>query len=449
MSELKLHTPTGVSDILPDECRAKKEIENSLWSVFASMGYEEIELPTYEYYDVFEGNGGQISQENMFKFFDENGRILTLRPDMTTATARIVATKNINDPVPLRYCYTGNVFRVEKTEGARQREFTQSGIELIGIKGAKADAEVIAASIEAILAVGIEEFQVEVGQVAFFNGLVEQAGLNSDDIEKLRERIDCKDTVGIKSITDKLDISENIKKLMIDLPYLFGGLEIFDKAYVDGLNETSKNALDNLKQIYNLLVAYGYEKYISLDLGMLQSIDYYTGSIFKCFTYGVAFPICAGGRYDNLISRFGKDLCAVGVAFGINRLMSALRKSENKQEVYVPSATLVYAEEGAEADAYDVAYTLRLQSCLVEMYIDDGDHKAADKYAQETGKSAMIRVLPDGKLQMKDYLEEEIIETTVKDFLDVYSGDLESHDHDCDCGHEHHHDHDCDCGCEH
>ena len=130
-------------------------------------------------------------------------------------------------------------------------------------------------------------------------------------------------------------------------------------------------------------------------------------------------------------------MCAVGVAFGINRLMSALRKSENKQEVYVPSATLVYAEEGAEADAYDVAYTLRLQSCLVEMYIDDGDHKTADKYAQETGKSAMIRVLPDGKLQMKDYLEEEIIETTVKDFLDVYSGDLESHDHDCDCGCEH------------
>lgn len=447
MIDLKLYTPTGVSDILPEECRAKKEIENTLWSVFASMGYNELELPTFEYYDVFSGNGGQISQEHMFKFFDENGRILALRPDMTTAVARIVATKNIDEKLPLRYCYTGNVFRVQKTEGARQREFTQSGIELIGVKTAMADAEVITAAIESVLAVGIEEFQMEIGQVAFFNGLVEQAGLDKDDIDKLCARIECKDTLGIKSLTDNLDIPENIKKLMIDLPYLFGGAEIFKKANVDGLNQKSKNALENLKQIYDLLTAYGYEKYISLDLGMLQNIDYYTGTIFKCFTYGVAFPICTGGRYDTLISRFGKNLGAVGVAFGINRLMSALRQTGNNIDSNVPSATLVYAEKGAEADAYEVAYTLRLQSCLVEMYIEDGDHRAADKYAQQTGKDAMIRVLADGKLQMKDYLDEEIVETTVKDFLDVYSDGLSDHD-DCDCNHDHHHD-GCGCGCEH
>lgn len=450
MLDLRLHTPTGVNDILPEECRKKKEIENVLWSVFASMGYQEIELPTYEYYDVFAGNGGQISQENMFKFFDENGRILTLRPDMTTAIARIAATKNINDTLPLRYCYTGNVFRAEKTEGARQREFTQSGIELIGVNTPKADAEVIAAAIEAVLAVGIEEFQMEIGQVAFFNGLVEQAGLEGEAVELLRERIDCKDTLGIKTLTEKLNISDDIKKLMVDLPYLFGGLEMLEKADVAGLNETSKAALENIKKIYELLIAYGYEKYISMDLGMLQSIDYYTGTIFKCFTYGVGFPICAGGRYDNLIGNFGKNMGAVGVAFGINRIMSALRKADKEIDAHEPSSTLVFAEEGADADAYEVAYTLRLQSCLVEMYIGDGDYKEAEKYATQTGKEAMLRVFADGKLMMKDFMEEEVVETTVSDFLNVYSGDFDEHDDcGCGCGHEHHHDDECHCGHDH
>lgn len=168
MSDWKLHTPTGVNDILSGECAKKKEVENTIWSVFASFGYKEVETPSFEFYDVFAGNGGQISQEVMFKFFDEHGRILTLRPDITTSIARMAATKAELDVLPLRYCYTGNVFRAEKTEGARQREFTQSGIELIGADTPEADAEVIAAAIESVLAVGIEEFQVEIGQVAFF-----------------------------------------------------------------------------------------------------------------------------------------------------------------------------------------------------------------------------------------------------------------------------------------
>lgn len=444
MAELKMYTPTGVNDILPEECRKKKEIENILWSVFASMGYQEIELPTYEYYDVFASGGGQISQENMFKFFDEKGRILTLRPDMTTAIARIAATKNIDDALPLRYCYTGNVFRAEKTEGARQREFTQSGIELIGVNTPMADAEVISGAIEAVLAVGIEEFQVEIGQVAFFNGLVEQAGLDADAVELLRERIDCKDSLGIKTITEKLNISDDIKKVMIELPYLLGGLEMLEKADVDGLNETSKAALENIKRIYELLVEYGYEKYISVDLGMLQSIDYYTGTIFKCYTYGVGFPICAGGRYDNLIGKFGKNMGAVGVAFGINRIMTALRKSGREIEPHVPSASIIFAESGADSNAYELAYTLRSQSYLTEMYIQDGDYKAAERYAAATGKDSMLRVFPDGKLMIKDFLEEEIIETTVEAFLGVYSDDFA--DNDCGCGHDHEHH---DCGHEH
>lgn len=438
MSDWRLHTPNGVNDILPSECSTKKGIESTIWSVFTSMGYREVETPTFEYYDCYNGSNGQISQETMFKFFDEQGRILALRPDFTTSIARMAATKEADKTLPLRYCYTGSVFRAEQTEGARQREFTQSGIELIGSLSPAADAEVIAAAIEAVLAVGIEDFSMEIGQVAFFNGLVEQAGLDEELTEKLRERIDSKDSVGIKTIVSKLSIDTDIKNLMIELPYLFGAEDTLERANVKGLNATSKAALENLRRIYELLCLYGFEKYISIDLGMLQSIDYYTGSIFKCYTHGVGFPVCAGGRYDNLMSKFGKDAGAVGVALGINRIMSALG---HKEEEGYPSS-LIFAEKDAEGLCYEVASNLRINGCLVEAYIENGDYRDAEAYAVKTGSSCMIRVFPDGKLQMKDFVKQEITETTVNDFLGYYEDD------DCDCGHEHH-DHDCGCGHHH
>lgn len=434
MSNWKMHTPTGVNDILPAECNKKKEIENTLWTVFASFGYHEVETPTFEYYDVFEGVGGQISQETMYKFFDEHGRILTLRPDITTSIARMAATKETGEIIPLRYCYTGSVFRAEKTQGARQREFTQTGIELIGSNAPRADAEVIGAAIEGVLATGIEEFQMEIGQVAFFNGLVEQAGLCAKDIEKLRERIDCKDSLGIRELTEQLDFDEDVKLLMIDLPYLFGGREVIDKASVAGLNETSKNALANIGRIYDLLCEYGFEQYISIDLGMLQDIDYYTGSIFKCYTRGIAFPICAGGRYDNLMSRFHMDAGAVGVAFGANRILSALRTAGTDLTQHAPSATLIFAEKDADAEAYEVAFNLRVSGCLVEMYLEDRDYHDAEHYAEQSGAGCMMRVFHDGKLLLKDFIKQEIVETTVKDFLSYYADDSE---------HEHHHDNCC------
>ncbi len=444
MSNWKLHTPNGVNDILPDECAVKKEIESTIWSVFSSIGYKEVETPTFEYYDCYGGVDGQISQENMFKFFDEQGRILALRPDFTTSIARMAATKTQNAAMPLRYLYTGNVFRVEQTQGARQREFTQSGIELIGSYSPAADAEVISAAMEAVMAVGIEEFSMEIGQIAFFNGLVKQAGLDEKSTEKLRERIDSKDSVGIKSITDKLDIDDSIKNLMIDLPYLFGGEEVFEKAYVKGLNETSKLALDNLKRIYELLCLYGFEKYVSIDLGMLESIDYYTGSIFKCYTHGVGFPICAGGRYDNLMGNFGAPKGAVGAAIGINRLISVL----SDKEVHSTSSSLIFAEHNGEGIAYDIAYNLRVNGCLVEMYIGDGDYTEAETYSKGKDISAMIRVFPDGKIMIKDFAKNEIVETTANEFLGYYDDNLMYDEHcDCGCEHEHHHDHDC--GCEH
>lgn len=418
MSDWRLHTPIGLSDILPEECEKKREVENIINDVFISMGYREIETPAFEYYDVFSGGSGQISQENMFKFFDEKGRILTLRPDITTSIARVAATKLQDENLPIRLCYTGNVFRAEKTEGVRQREFTQSGIELLGSDTPKADAEVIIAAIEALFAVGISDFQVEIGQVAFFNGLVEQAGLSHEDTEKLRERIECKDSLGIKELTEKLHLDDEIKSLMIALPELFGDLSVVDKADVSGLNPISKAALDNIRSIYKLLESYGFSDVISIDLGMLQSIDYYTGSIFKCYTHGVGFPVCAGGRYNNLVGKFGKSMSAVGVAFGINRILSALRKIDDKNEEIANS--LVFAKRGCDALAYLFAKNLRVSGFCCELYIDGYNEEEAEKYAEKVGSPYLFKVGADDYLAVKNLINGEAVETTVEDFLENF-----------------------------
>ena len=241
-------------------------------------------------------------------------------------------------------------------------------------------------------------------------------------------------------------MEESIKKLLVELPYMFGDMSVLEKANVDGLNKTSKLALDNLKRIYDLLCLYGFEQYISIDLGMLQSIDYYTGIIFKGYARGLGFPICGGGRYDNLMSRFGKSEGAVGVAIGVNRILAAL--PDEKADAI--SSSLIFAEYNAEGLGYELAYNLRVNGCLVEYYIGDGDYKEAEKYALSTDNGCMLRVFPDGKLQIKDFAKNEITETTVNEFLGYYAEDEHhEHHHDCDCGHHHDHDHECTCGHHH
>lgn len=416
MSDYKLHTPNGVNDILPPECGIKREIETTIQAVFASAGYGEAETPMFEYYDCYAGRSGQISQENLYKFFDEQGRVLALRPDFTTSIARMAATKEANKSAPLRYMYTGSVFRAEQTEGARRREFTQSGIELIGSCAVAADAEVIALALEAILSVGIEELTMEIGQVAFFNGLAEQAGLTGADAERLRERIDSKDVVGIRGILKNLQMDKEIKSLIEELPYLFGDISVLDRARVPGLNEASKIALDNLRAIYDCLCNYGYDKYVSVDLGMLQSIDYYTGLIFKCYTHGVGFPICAGGRYDNLMGIFGAPKGAVGAAIGVNRIMSALKREDD----YSRGIIMTYAEKGAAKLTHETAALLRKNGYIVENYINGGEYSDARTLGRMRGISCIIRVFADGGAELYDLIKDETTRTTIEEFAGAY-----------------------------
>jgi ATP phosphoribosyltransferase regulatory subunit len=319
MKNLKLHIVEGTGDLLFLECKFKKTVEHNIIENFSRFGYFEIETPTFEYDCVFS------DAEDLYRMVDRSGEVLALRPDITTQIARIAATK-LSDKLPIRASYLGNVYRYQDTQkGGRQNEFTQAGIELLGEMGDIFDAEVIAATISALLNVGLDEFMVELGDVNFVRGLLSDSNLDDDIIDEINILMTKKDTLSIEEILKNVNMNQSIKELFIKLPTLFGNIEIIDELLQkDFLNETSKNALENLKNILTVLSYYGYEKYISIDLGMNKNMDYYTGMIFKVFTHSVGFAIAGGGRYDKLISNFGKNISATGSAIYINRLTQAL-----------------------------------------------------------------------------------------------------------------------------
>lgn len=330
------HTPAGLTDILVKECELKFKIETAAREVFVRHGYHVVQPPMFEYYDVYDA--AVTKAENMFKFFDNNGRMLALRPDLTTSVARIAATKPLGE-LPYRIAYSGSAFRNDETfSNDRRREFSQAGIELIGNGGTDADAEVIEIAIETLLKFGVKDFQIDMGHADYYKGLAEIAGLDPIVSDKLRANINDKDFVAIEGILDGIDIDEKLKEVFMELPKMFGGIETAVAAAKNPIiGEKSRAALENLISVYEILKGKGLDKYISTDLGMVPNLDYYTGIIVKGFAKGVAFPICSGGRYDNLTEKFGKALPATGIAIGIERVMTALsdireRNDENASE---------------------------------------------------------------------------------------------------------------------
>lgn len=393
MLNLKYHTPEGVTDYLPDECEAKRAVEEKMAQTFSQNGYRPVQTPAFEYYDLYADGSGDISPEKLYKFFDTQGHILALRGDITTSIARVMGTK-YNGSLPARLCYVADAFRYDGSASSLSSEFTQAGIELIGDGSCEADAEVISVTVAALLAAGLEEFQIDIGQVEFFKGLAEQVGLDADDFERIRTLIDFKDSVSIAQIAQKYDADEEIKELLCRMPYLFGSAEVIEQAKSPKLNARSAAALENLEQVYRLLCACGLERYVSIDLGMLQNLDYYTGVIFKGFTYDVGFSVCGGGRYDTLIGNFGKDLSAVGIAISTPRVLSALVRQ--KKQIDTPRIDALMVMRPDFAASYRVAQALRGAGYNIENYYADASGEAALSFAQSRGVEAIVTAEPDG-----------------------------------------------------
>jgi ATP phosphoribosyltransferase regulatory subunit len=325
--DFKLHTPIGVNDRLPDEALVKKTVCSKIENIFLGYGYREIESPTFEYIDVFSDEKmGSISPKEMFRFFDKDGNVLALRSDMTPPVARIAATE-FEGNGPIRLCYFGNSFRNSKSYQGKRCEFAQAGVELMGADGVYADAEAIAVSIKSILASGIKEFKLNIGQVGFFNAVLDETGLEKEEKNKLKNYIASRNYAEAEEFIKQKNMPENIKELFLDFPKLVGGTDILDYTRSLTKSDDALKFLDELETLYNMLIMHGVNSYVSFDLSMVNKLNYYTGIIFRGYTYGSGYSIVDGGRYDNLVKQFGKNIPAVGFGIKIDEVINVLIKN--------------------------------------------------------------------------------------------------------------------------
>lgn len=416
MAKWKIYTPEGVQDILFDDCYTKRDIEAKIRGLFRSWGYFEVETPILEFYDTFSAETDLTPQETMFKFFDQQGRILVLRPDITIPVARVAATKFKDAAFPLKFSYIGNTFKYNELGGGKQKEFTQAGVEVIGVNTPEADAEVIATAISAIRSTGLKNFQIDIGQVEFFKGLMEETGLSKPDIEQMRALIDSKDYLGIEELVKSHDIREDLKELIFSLPGLFGSIDVIDKVEKVGVNKRSLKALENLRQVLDILDDYDLNKYVSVDLGMVQSLNYYTGIIFRGFTYGIGFPILSGGRYDNLIGLFGENCPATGFSLGVNLIMTALDRQKIKSEKLTIDSLICYNSKGRKS-AFEVCEELRKQGLKIEMDINKSDLETARKYSKEKGIGGIIYLHDNENIEILNVGTGEVSRTSMSELI--------------------------------
>lgn len=387
-----LHTPEGVRDIYNGECARKLVLQNRLHDVCVNYGYNDIQTPSIEFFDVFNKERGSVPSNEMFKLFDRYGNTLVLRPDMTPAIARTAAKYFSENVLPLKLCYVGNSFiNVSKYYQGKLKENTIIGAELIGDDSIDADFEMISMVIDCMKNAGLKEFQVEIGNVMFFKGLLNEAGIQGDDEEMLISLIQEKNYLGVEELINSLHIEKRIADVLLQLSQMFGSVEILNNAKKLVENEASVAAIDRLLELYELLRVTGYDKYVSFDLGTISSHAYYTGIIFRAYTFGTGEAVVTGGRYDKLIGQFGCEKASIGFSITVDSLMAAITRQNLKIPVDTNGILLVYKSTNL-IKAIEISNQFRKMDLHVSM-IADHPKKSENQYREYAANSFLEYVL--------------------------------------------------------
>lgn len=361
-----LHTPEGVRDIYHKECKRKLTLENELHHVLKLYGYQDIQTPAFEFFDVFRKEIGTTPSKELYKFFDREGETLALRPDITPSIARAAATLYETEETPIRLCYIANTFVNHISYQGRLKENTQLGAELIGASSAGADAEMIAVAAECLKKSGLKEFQLSLGHVGFLQSLFKAAGLPAEVEEKVRTLIGNRNYFGVMEVLSGTEVLSVVQEAFEKLQDLNGGITMLDTAEKYAPDKGALEAISRLRQIYELLELYGVEQYVTFDLSMSGLYGYYTGIIFRGYTFGTGDAVVKGGRYDHLLEKFGKESPSIGFAIVTNELLGALsRQKIELLERY--ENTVVLFDEARHKEAIRLAGELRIQNKNTEL----------------------------------------------------------------------------------
>lgn len=388
MRRYDLLTPEGTRDYLFEECRRKSAVDLEMERIFKHMGYAEVLTPGVEFFDVFNLNSRYFPQEELYKLTDNKGRLLVLRPDSTMPIARVVATRLKEAQLPLRLYYNQPVYRFEPSLKGRSAEVHQTGIELIGSDSPMADIEVISAAVSVLSGVGRNiapdvdftlPYSLELGDVRIFRELMNRLQATEKEKEEIRSLIEAKNYPALNDALDKLGDDRTIYALK-KLPTLFGGEEVFRKAADIIQDERIGEILDSVQALYSKVCRIAEKGRITIDLGLVNKTDYYTGFVLKGYLEGYGEEVLSGGRYDKLLAEFGYDIPAVGMAVNADAVAEVI-SGMYRPQIRTPDI-LVAAEEGCEANAVRYAMQLREHGAYAECALTN-DPEELRIYAQE------------------------------------------------------------------
>lgn len=379
--------PSGLKDYLPDAVAKLRFIENSVLECMRRWGYREIITPTLEYYDTV-GVASTTSDPKLYKLLDKKGTTLVMRSDTTAPIARVVSSLLKDEPLPIRLSYRANVFRSIEEKAGRQAEFFQAGVELIGDGSAEGDAEVIALAISCLKASGVQQFKLALGHIGFLDGLFKQVIGDNEELQaQLKACLVQRNFVEYRELIDGLALADADKSKLHRVLRLHGTVDVCDQARELSDDQTSHAALDHLIDVWQILEAYGVSERVFIDLTMIGDFSYYTGMTFEGYAADLGFPVCSGGRYDNLLKQFGRPAPAVGFALKTNRILEIVEHTEVEQ----PERYLIVYEAERRLDALKKATELREQQGVMvetrliqaESEIDELSDKQSDKQSDK------------------------------------------------------------------
>ena len=388
-------TPEGTKDYLALESRAIRCAEKRLSVLYKSKGYQKVMTPTIEFFDVFNRESSGYSPENLYSLTDSYGRLLVLRPDSTLPIARLASTRLQNAVLPLRIYYNQNVFLRQKNLTGRSDESTQSGIELMGVGGIRADLEVIATAVEAIECCTSADFKLEIGHAGFFKDLCNNLNVDDETISAIYDCVESRNFVSLNKILDK--IGENsVTDCIRNLPRYFGGLDIIEKAKQIGIGNES---LEYLKELYVQLEKMGLSDKIIIDLSLVNRTNYYTGIIFKGYLDGSGISVVSGGRYDLLAGEFGKDMPSTGFGIETGALASVMMTRNEVEEEIMPQI-IVWGDENYITNALEYSKTLRSKEIFCEMSNFSSAEETVE-YAKQKGIKTVCIIDKNGMSEVQ------------------------------------------------
>jgi ATP phosphoribosyltransferase regulatory subunit len=320
--------PPGTRDILPDEMRELRTLSTALLETFDRFGYGEVWTPTLEYEDVLV-RGDERAAGASYRLFDEHGQVLALRSDMTIPIARLVATRLHDEQGPLRLCYLSHAYRAVTPQRGQQREFLQAGLELIGAEAPAGTVEVIEVLCAALDAAGLPRARIGFGDAGLYRGLLESMGADQNGAGAVLTALERHDFVELEGRVAQLGVSGASQRTLTALPQLRGGTEVLDRAVELGGKDVQQ-ATQRLRDVTAGVEEKGLADRVIFDLGLVRDLGYYTGAIFEVYDPALGHVIGAGGRYDDLIGRFGQGRPACGFALFVERLHVAQAEEERR-----------------------------------------------------------------------------------------------------------------------